>query len=136
MTSQLPLRSRMSEQLRALWLTKDREHPFVKGYLKTKIKRTYLNGHTDGISDAGANVVERCFTLLGHCLFHCLQKDSVDFTGALLTDVFSPVIARVDDKKLESFHADETLQVHKTSCKSMQNFLKKNNSCISTYKLW
>ena len=104
----------MSEQLRALWLTKDREHPFVKGYLKTKIKRTYLNGHTDGTSDVGANVVERWFTLLGHCLFHCLQKDSVDFTGALLTDVFNPVIARVDDKKFESFHADETLQVHET----------------------
>lgn len=101
----MPLR--MYEQLRAVWLTRDKDHPFVKGYIKTKIKRSYLNGHTD----AGANVVERWFTLLGHSLFHCVQKDSTEFTGALLTDLFSPVIARVDDVKFKSFTADDTLQV-------------------------
>lgn len=97
----------MYEQLKALWLAGDKEHSFVRGYLKTKIKRDYLNGH----SEAGASVVERWFTLLGHSLFHCMQKESLEFSGALLTDVFNPVIARVNEKTFNSFSVEENLQV-------------------------
>jgi len=98
----------MQEQIQAQWQSKDKEQLFVKGYLKSNIRSGYLRDS----SCVGCNVVERWFMLLGHTLFHCVQKEAAEFAGALLTDMFSPVIARVDDKRYDSFNADRnTVQV-------------------------
>ena len=98
---------RMYEQLRAVWQTKDKEQPFVKGFLKSRNGLCSLNGELP----AGGAIVERWFTLLGHSLFYCTHKESLEYSGALLTDLFSPVIARVDEVTHESFHATSTQQV-------------------------
>ena len=135
---------RLYEQLRAVWKNKDKEQPFVRGYLLTKprpsslsppppplsqqhtqtLRNGYLhqNGGNREFWSPGAGgrpaeegesgeVVERWFMLLGHVLFYCTSKDSQEYAGAMLTDIFSPVMARVDDQTLESFGAPETQQV-------------------------
>ena len=114
---------RLYEQLRAVWKTKDKEQPFVRGYLLTKQtpcpSETLRNGflHQNGGSDfwgpsaTESEVVERWFTLLGHALFYCTRKDSQEYSGAMLTDIFSPVMARVDDRTMKTFGAPESLQV-------------------------
>ena len=97
----------MYEQLRAMWQSRDKEQLFVRGYLKTKSRRGCING----ASEPGPTVMERWFTLLGHSLFYCTQKEATEFSGVLLTDIFSPVLARVDSLKFDSFHAESTQQV-------------------------
>ena len=119
---------RLYEQLRAVWKSKDKEQPFVRGYLLTSAGRTrssqlqngYNNHHQQNGGNASfwdrgaaaeAEVVERWFTLLGHALFYCTSRDSEEYSGALLTDIFSPVMARVDDKTMSAFGAPEIQQV-------------------------
>ena len=96
---------RMYEQLRAMWQSGDKEQLFVRGYLKSR------RGCINGASEPGPAVIERWFTLLGHSLFYCTQKEAAEFSGVLLTDVFSPVFARVDSVKFDSFHAESSQQV-------------------------
>ena len=116
---------RFYEQLRAVWRSRDKEQPFVRGYLLTRTRpppplNGYNNrspGHQNGGNElesalwGPAEVVERWFTLLGHALFYCTSKESAEYNGAMLTDIFSPVMARVDDKTLNAFGALETQQV-------------------------
>ena len=102
---------RMYEQLRALWLSRDQDHPFVKGILLT---RDVLNG--SNVSNSCNQLTERWFTLLGHSLFYCKSSASAEFSGALLTDLFSPVIARVDEKTVGAFDLPEA---HRVSCKTV-----------------
>ena len=114
---------RLYEQLRAVWRSKDKEQPFVRGYLLTRAPSSppgngYLrqNGGKDfwrhsTSSAAEGEVAERWFTLLGHALFYCTSKDSQEYSGAMLTDIFSPVMARVDDQTMKTFGAPESLQV-------------------------
>ena len=114
---------RLYEQLRAVWKSKDKEQPFVRGYLLTKAPSSppgngYLrqNGGKDfwrhsTSSAAESEVAERWFTLLGHALFYCTSKESQEYGGAMLTDIFSPVMARVDDQTMKTFGAPESLQV-------------------------
>ena len=145
---------RLYEQLRAVWNNKDKEQPFVRGYLLSKprpslpsspppsssssqpqqhtqtVQVTPRNGYLHqncgkreswssaagrgaggGADSESEEVVERWFTLLGHVLFYCTSKDSQEYAGAMLTDIFSPVMARVDDRTLQSFGAPETQQV-------------------------
>lgn len=116
---------RFYEQLRAVWKSRDREQPFVRGYLLTRTRPpSSLNGyyhthtaHQNGCSDVDSTlrvrteVVERWFTLLGHALFYCTSRESAEYNGAMLTDIFSPVMARVDEKTLTGFGAPEAQQV-------------------------
>lgn len=117
---------RFYEQLRAVWRSRDKEQPFVRGYLLTRTRPppplNGYNNHSPGHQNGGKElsesafwgppeVVERWFTLLGHALFYCTSKESVEYNGAMLTDIFSPVMARVDDKTLNAFGALETQQV-------------------------
>ena len=114
---------RLYEQLRAVWKSKDREQPFVRGYLLTRTRppngynHAPPGGHQNGGKDIDsgiwetADVVERWFTLLGHALFYCTSKESAEYGGAMLTDIFSPVMARVDERTLNAFGAPETQQV-------------------------
>ena len=106
----------MIEQLRALWGSRDKEQAFVRGLLLT---RSALNNHENGLSvdDAGkstnknSQLGERWFTLIGHTLFFCKHMESAEYSGALLTDIFSPVIARVSKNVLEDFEIPESDQV-------------------------
>lgn len=81
------------DQLRAVWKARDKDNPFVRGLLR-------VNGNG---SDNRITVTERWFTLLGHAFFCCVSRDATDYNGMLLTDVFSPVITRVDEKTLKAF---------------------------------
>ena len=97
---------RLHEQLRAVWKARDKEEPIVRGHL--------LLGPANDRS-----VVERWFVLLGHSFFYTIQRDSPEYCGALLTDIFSPVVSRVDEKTLEDFNSPESppesiTQVHVT----------------------
>ena len=113
---------RLYEQLRVVWKSKDKEQPFVRGYIlagRTRSSNGYNNHHQNGGNasfwDRGAaaeaEIVERWFTLLGHALFYCTSRDSEEYSGAMLTDIFSPVMARVDDKTMSTFGAPEAQQV-------------------------
>lgn len=101
--------SRMYDQLRALWSSKSLEQPFVKGILLS----ANTSNHYENSEIPCSRLSERWFTLLGHSLFYSKYKDCPEFSGALLTDLFSPVIARVDLKTLQSFHLAEAQQVSK-----------------------
>ena len=79
---------RLHDQLHYLWRSRDKEQTFVRGLL---------------ISRARDPPVERWFTLLGHAIFFCTRRDCPEYTGALLTDIFNPVIPRVDDNTVAKF---------------------------------
>ena len=81
------------DQLRAVWKVRDKDNPFVRGLLR-------IGG---GGSDNKITVIERWLTLLGHAFFCCDARDAADYSGVLLTDVFSPVISRVDERTLTAF---------------------------------
>ncbi len=114
----------MIEQLKALWGSRDKEQAFVRGILLT---RSAPSHHENGLvvddqrqeEDASeksscknaAQLGERWFTLIGHSLFFCKQKESSEYNGALLTDIFSPVIARVSKAVLDEFELPESDQV-------------------------
>ena len=92
----------MLQQLEALWTTRDKDQPFVKGILLA---------NPDGGTVSQRNPEERWFILLGHSLFYCKTWGSQEYSGVFLTDVFSPVIARVNQKVLDTFELPETEQV-------------------------
>lgn len=92
----------MLQQLEALWTARDKDQPFVKGVLLTNPDGSTVN-HPE----------ERWFILLGHSLFYCKSKESLEYSGVFLTDVFNPVIARVNQKVLDTFQLPETEQVSK-----------------------
>lgn len=102
----------MHEQLRALWKSRDSDQAFVKGLLLTKntpiVSRPYEQGSN---KLARSQLVEKSFTLIGHTLFYCKHTESPDFAGALLTDIFSPVLARVSQKIVDAFELPEAHQV-------------------------
>lgn len=101
---------RMYEQLRAVWKTRDKEQPFVKGLLLTRTVSLTSNENGNH-QKRSTNVAEQWFTLLGHSLFYSSYKDCPEYSGALLTDIFSPVIARVDQKILDAFDVQDSEQV-------------------------
>ena len=106
---------RLHEQLRAVWKARDKEEPIVRGHL--------LLGPANDRS-----VVERWFVLLGHSFFYTIQRDSPEYCGALLTDIFSPVVSRVDEKTLEDFNSPESppepiTQVHVTIAYSLNTHM-------------
>lgn len=107
----MSVKSNMYEQLRAVWRTKSKGQPFVRGFLKINNSSSHPLNETLSSEEAVADVLDRWFTVLGHCLFYCMHRDSEDFSGALLTHLFSPIIARVDEKTQESFQATATQQV-------------------------
>ena len=103
-------------------MSRDREQPFIRGYLLTRTRPPNGYNHAPQEGQNGGNgiestfwgttdVVERWFTLLGHALFYCTSKESAEYGGAMLTDIFSPVMARVDERTLHAFGASETQQV-------------------------
>lgn len=96
---------KMLEQVEALWNSRDKEQPFVKGILLTK---------PAGVEDScnqRTQLVEKWFVLLGHSLFYCKDKGSAEYSGIFLTDLFNPVIARVNQKLLDTFQLPEDEQV-------------------------
>lgn len=107
----MPQITRMHEQLKALWKTRDDQQPFVKGVLLTRNKSKDSDGAAEGSNEGCSELLERWFTLLGHVLFFCKSRDSPEYSGALLTDLFSPVLARVDEKTFSSFGLPEADQV-------------------------
>lgn len=92
---------RLHEQLRAVWKSRDNEEPAVRGYL--------LLG-----SGNEKSVAERWFVLLGHSFFYTIHRDSPEYSGALLADIFSPVTTRVDETTLEKINSisKSSAQVH------------------------
>ena len=42
--------------------------------------------------------------LLGHSFFYTIRRDSPEYSGALLADIFSSVTTRMDRKTLEKFN--------------------------------
>ena len=86
---------RLHEQLRAVWKARDKEEPIVRGHL--------LLGPANDRS-----IVERWFVLLGHSFFYTIQRDSPEYCGALLADIFSPVVSRVNEKTLEDFNSPDS----------------------------
>lgn len=92
----------MLEQLRALWNSRERENPLVKGIVLTR---------SNSEDPCNAQIAERWFALVGHALFSCKQSESPDYSGVFLTDIFSPVIARVSQKILDAFELPEVDQV-------------------------
>lgn len=103
----------MLEQLKAVWDSKDKDHPSIRGVLCLETisnqneESTKLT--TNSVSES--KLSEKWFTLLGHSLFYCKYSDCQEYSGALLTDLFSPVIARVNQKTLDAFSIPETQQV-------------------------
>lgn len=95
---------RLHDQLRAVWKSRDNGEPIVRGYL--------LLGSGNEKSAA-----ERWFVLLGHSFFYTIHRDSPEYSGALLTDIFSPVATRVDEETLKKFNSisESTIQVKYTS---------------------
>lgn len=93
----------MLEQLLALWNSRDKDQPFVKGFLLTKADSSTVPQRNQ--------LVEKWFVLLGHSLFYCKGRDCLEYSGVFLTDVFRPVIARVNQKVLDAFQLPEAEQV-------------------------
>lgn len=81
---------RMHEQLRSLWKARDKDQPYVHGLILTRVGNE-------------RKMTERWFTLVGHALFYCISKETPEFSGAFLTDIFSPVISMVDARTLGAF---------------------------------
>ncbi len=99
----------MHEQLEALWESRDKDQPSVKGILLTNTNPAPYDRLEESSPPAvQAQLGEKWFVLLGHSMFYCKQRDSAEYSGAYLTDVFNPVIARVSKKLLETFQLPET----------------------------
>ena len=92
---------RMHEQLRAVWKARDKDHPLVRGMLLT------------GAGNE-RKVLERWFTVVGHALFYCSSRESPEFSGVFFTDIFNPVVAKVNGRTLGAFDASD-----KEVCTSM-----------------
>ena len=59
-------------------------------------------------------LTEKWFTLIGHALFFSKSKESDEYSGVYLTDLFAPVVARVDQRILEEFDVPQEVQVYST----------------------
>ena len=77
-----------------MWKARDKEQPFVCGML--------LNG-----AGNECRVLERWFTVIGHALFYCMSRQSPEYSGVFFTDIFNPVVARVDDRTMDTFKIDD-----------------------------
>ena len=78
---------RLHDQLRAVWKRRGADAPSARGYL-------LLPPHTTTASEGGEKteeVAERWFVLVGHCFFYTIHRESPEFSGALLADIFGPV---------------------------------------------
>jgi len=98
----------MHEQFRALWKSRDKAQSFVGGRLLT---RTSSKGCVNGYKEESNLLTEKWFTLIGHALFFSKSKESEEYSGVYLTDLFAPVVARVDQKTLEEFDVPLEQQV-------------------------
>ena len=84
---------RLHQQLHAVWKSRTQDEPIVHGYL--------LHGIAKDVSDIPATA-ERWFVLIGHSFFYTIHRDSPQFSGALLADVFGQVTpCTADDTKME-----------------------------------
>ena len=85
---------RLHDQLRAVWKTRDKEEQLVRGLV---------------LLGAGneRKVLERWFLLLGHAFFYTIHRGAPEYSGSFFTDIFSPVVSRVDGKILEQFNASD-----------------------------
>ena len=91
---------KMRDQLDALWDSRGKDQLAVKGVL------------LDGSTVTPRNeLVEKWFVLVGHSLFYCKSRDSQEYSGVFLTDLFNPVVARVNQKVLDAFQLPESEQV-------------------------
>lgn len=99
----------MHEQLEALWNSRDKDQPFVSGRLLTRSSPNNPVCSLQG--ESNLLLTEKWFTLIGHALFFCKCKDSSDYSGVYLTDLFAPAVARVNQKVLDEFDVPEELQV-------------------------
>ena len=83
---------RLHEQLRAVWKSRDKTEPIVRGYL--------LRGSDDAENKSDAATAERWFVLLGHFFFYTVHRDSPEYSGALLVNVFRSVTLSEDGETL------------------------------------
>lgn len=110
----------VQEQLRALWNSRDKDQPFVKGLLLTRIPSINhcldvdCNSSNQQQQQQQQQPSEKWFTLIEHSLFYCKHDECPDYSGALLTDIFCPVVARVSQAVVEAFELPEAEQVSKS----------------------
>lgn len=120
----------VQEQLRALWNSRDKDQPFVKGLLLTKTP-----AGINGLDDCKTSNLqqqqqqqeqpsEKWFTLIEHSLFYCKHSECPDYSGALLTDIFCPVVARVSQSVVEAFELPEEEQVSSNLASQPTCYLK------------
>lgn len=85
---------RLHDQLRAVWKRRS------DGAGDRAVRGLLRNG---GGGERTAEVAERWFFLLGHSFFYTIRRDSPEFSGALLADIFGTVTACEDGNLLEDF---------------------------------
>ena len=85
---------RLHDQLRAVWKRRGADAPSARGYLllppHTVAAGTISEGGGGG-KEKTEEVAERWFVLVGHCFFYTIHRESPEFSGALLADIFGPV---------------------------------------------
>ena len=90
---------RLHEQLRAVRKRRGSggaDAPSARGYLLLPPHTTtaVAAGSTSeggGGKEKTEEVAERWFVLVGHCFFYTIHRESPEFSGALLADIFGPV---------------------------------------------
>lgn len=89
---------RLHDQLRAVW--KKRVCGVANGSGEGRVPdaavpvRGYLHNSASsphGKASFPGDISERWFYLLGHCFFYTIHRDSPEFSGALLADIFETV---------------------------------------------
>jgi hypothetical protein len=98
---------RLHEQLRAVWKSRAKDEPFVRGYLLNRA------------GNETSAPAERWFVLLGHSFFYTIRRDSPEYSGALLADIFSSVTTRMDRKTLEKFNFSSESDAQVYTCTVM-----------------
>lgn len=84
---------RTHDQLRAVWKARDKEVQAVRGYVSFG-------------SDPEKRILqERWFFVAGHELFYTVSRESSEYSGVYLADVFCPVITQVTEVTLKEFCA-------------------------------
>ena len=89
---------RLHEQLRSVWKRRlvssadcATNSPSTRGYL-------LLPGSCgEGGEKREREVSERWFALIGHCFFYTMHRDSPEFSGALLADIFGSATPAEND---------------------------------------
>lgn len=85
---------RTHDQLRAVWKARDKDLQPVRGYVAF------------GAADPQRRTVqERWFFVSGHQLFYTASRESAEYSGVYLADVFCPVITQVTEATLMEFCA-------------------------------